>query len=161
MMRRIFILLVCTLSLAGWSLAQDTEERELRPRRLYFGAPPATPHTVTTAMSNCLGCHGESATFTPKSPHPTRTHCRQCHVDGGTPVEPFATSNLPGLLPPVRGLGAVNGRPPVMAHSSLLRENCLTCHGPSAGRDIIPTPHPERPGCGLCHMPQEAGSPAP
>ena len=94
MMRRLSIFVLGAIVLGGWAFAQDTGERELRPRRLYFGSPPATPHAITRAMTNCLSCHGESATFAPKSPHPTRVQCRQCHVEGVNASPPFRNSSL-------------------------------------------------------------------
>ena len=152
MMRRLSIFVLGAIVLGGWAFAQDTGERELRPRRLYFGSPPATPHAITRAMTNCLSCHGESATFAPKSPHPTRVQCRQCHVEGVNASPPFRNSSFVGLRPPDVS-GASNGLAPPMAHTALLRETCLTCHSPGARREVVSTPHPERPACQTCHSP--------
>ena len=40
--------------------------------------------------------------------------------------------------------------PPVMPHSTLMRVNCLACHGPNGYRGLRTT-HPERLNCVQCH----------
>ncbi len=160
-----FIVVVFALLLFG--LGGEAQEvgpdngndgRNLRPRRLYFGAPPAAPHETGGFMSDCLLCHGPSS-FAPETPHPTRIACRQCHVSGATDIIPFRSSRFIGLSRPPRSARLGPEGPPLMAHSPLLHENCLACHAPGAREAVISTPHPERTRCQQCHLPQGANAP--
>ena len=71
------------VALAGVSLpAQIAEEADLRPRRLFFGAPPQVPHEVGVSANECLSCHDGPGAEASQTPHPSETHCQQCHVVG-------------------------------------------------------------------------------
>ena len=158
--KRIALLTLGLLTLSVWVRAQDNgsedpaDRTELRPRRLYFGSPPAVPHETGGLMGECLMCHGPGS-FAPETPHPTRIACRQCHVSAATQTAPFRGSRFVGLIRPPVNTQAQSGIPPAMAHSALLHENCLACHAPGAREEVISTPHPERAGCPQCHLPQE------
>lgn len=157
MRARVVLLLSSAALLFGVAAAQAPTERELRPRRLYFGAPPAAPHDLGPEMSECLVCHGDAETGAPLTPHPTRLSCRQCHVAATEQVPAFRSNQLVGLPPAGRGPRVQPYGPPVIPHAVLLRENCLACHAPRAREDVISTTHPERLRCQQCHIPQRPG----
>lgn len=52
-----------------------------RLSRAYVGAPPVAPHRYFMRQ-NCLACHGKDAPQgIVSTPHPERSHCRQCHLE--------------------------------------------------------------------------------
>ncbi len=164
---RFIVVMFALLTLTMGGVAQEAgpdngdDGPNLRPRRLYFGAPPAAPHDTGGFMSDCLLCHGPGS-FAPETPHPTRITCRQCHVTGAGESAPFRANLFVGLTrPPLGQRTEAQGSPPVMAHSALLHENCLACHAPGARQEIVSTPHPERTQCQQCHLPQRANPRAP
>lgn len=54
-----------------------------------------------------------------------------------------------------KDIAAAEEGPPKIPHSIVAIENCLVCHETGlTGRAPI-TPHPERPGCTMCHQPKE------
>lgn len=144
------------LCAAGLTAAQETQQPNLRPRRLYFGAPPAAPHELGSDMADCLACHATADLGAPQTPHPERVRCQQCHVEAGEEKPSFRASRFAGLERPGRMPRVQANAPPVMAHAVLLHENCLACHGPDARRDVLATSHPERSRCQQCHIPQRA-----
>lgn len=148
----VFPLLAAVL-VAGLAVAQAPPEPELRPRRLYFGAPPAAPHDLGPGMSECLVCHGDADTGALLTPHPTRLRCRQCHV-AANELPAFRSNKFVGLPQPGRAPRVQPYGPPLIPHAVLLRENCLACHAPEARENIITTTHPERLRCQQCHIPQ-------
>lgn len=129
-----------------------------RARRAYEGAPPTIPHAVeplgTTA---CMGCHGKDVQIAGKRaarlPHPPYAGCMQCHV----PELELAASDTPqnhfeGLASPGSGARAWPGAPPVIPHSTWMREDCSSCHG-TGGRLGLRSTHPWRSSCQQCHAP--------
>jgi cytochrome c-type protein NapB len=51
-----------------------------RGERLYQGAPPVIPHSVSM-RGNCLACHaGAAARPEIRTSHPERSNCVQCHA---------------------------------------------------------------------------------
>ena len=43
-------------------------------------SPPAIPHDITSEdASYCLSCHKDGVSGAPKTPHPDRTGCTDCH----------------------------------------------------------------------------------
>jgi cytochrome c-type protein NapB len=88
-------------------------------------------------------------------PHPFLSSCTQCHVEQGSPaLGPAAPveNSFTGLPAPFEGSRAWPGAPPVIPHSTLMRTDCLGCHGPS-GPPGMQTTHPERHACVQCHAP--------
>ena len=160
MRARLFALLVVALLLAvlaaGQAPDEDSPQRQLPPRRMDFGAPPAAPHDLGPDRGDCLLCHGDPDMGAPLTPHPTRLRCQQCHVAAEEEVPAFRANKLVGLLPPGRAPRAQPAGPPLIPHAILLRENCLACHDSELGKEIIPTTHPERLRCRQCHLPQRA-----
>lgn len=152
----LLVALLLAVLAAGQSPDEDPPQRQLRPRRMYFGAPPAVPHDLGPDMSDCLLCHGDPDMGAPLTPHPTRLRCRQCHVAAEEEVTAFRANQLVGLPPPGRAPRVQPAGPPLIPHAVLLRENCLACHDPELSKEIIPTTHPERLRCRQCHMPQRA-----
>lgn len=135
-------------------------------RRVYDGAPPVIPHPIhQTAPVACLICHQKPTRIgdavAPAMSHPEYPSCTQCHVPQSG-VEQLPTSvPLPegqppggntfvGRASPGPGQRATPGAPPVMPHGLLMRDNCVSCHGPSAGSGPATT-HPERANCLQCH----------
>lgn len=127
-------------------------------RRAYAGAPPTIPHPVdANLVGSCLGCHGSGVkvgdTIAPKISHVHLTNCTQCHAQAGTPgLGPeFPVANtFVGLESPTQGSRAWPGAPPVMPHSTRMREDCTSCHG-TTGRAGIRSTHPWRANCLQCH----------
>ncbi|HYG22981.1 MAG TPA: nitrate reductase cytochrome c-type subunit [Verrucomicrobiae bacterium] len=140
------------------------QERSLR--RAYNGAPPVVPHPIQQDSSaGCLACHESGLAIkdrvAPRISHPHYASCTQCHVPaGGTqlPVqnaalrEPLALNRFGGAPEPGRGERAWIFAPPAIPHSTLMRTDCLSCHG-ATGRFALRTPHPERHSCMQCHVP--------
>ena len=133
-------------------------------RRAYHGAPPVIPHPPLGAA--CTSCHNATGIETPdlgiapaNPHHGTRfvnavENCRQCHVFRVTDAT-LVGSNFQGLQAASwRGDRLYRGAPPVIPHSTLMRENCAACHtGPAARTEIICS-HPERRNCVQCHVPR-------
>ena len=135
-------------------------------RRAYAGAPPTIPHPIDQQQSvSCLACHGQPTRIgplaVPQISHPRYTNCIQCHApmrgpgpDLATPSPALATpvlaNTFAGLPPPTGGTRAYAGAPPTLPHTTAMRQNCVTCHGPG-GSSAIKTPHPQRQNCIQCH----------
>jgi len=111
--------------------------------RAFWGAPPPMPHGfVEERRSDCLTCHARE----------TRISCQQCHVDGSdAELEVFRENLFVGLDFPGKGTRAHDYAPPTIPHKTFMRDNCLSCHGPS-GKQKIATPHPYRSQCQQCHV---------
>lgn len=145
---------------------QSAAEREAAltaraARRAYDGAPPVVPHPVDpTSVSACLTCHEHGlrlgAVVAPALPHRPFTSCTQCHAPSAPPaLAERARAALPpngfdGLAAPAGGERAWAGAPPVMPHSTWMREACMSCHGPN-GTAGLRTSHPWRMSCTQCH----------
>lgn len=136
-------------------------------RRAYDGAPPTVPHPVTQDSSAaCLACHGQGLQvkdrFASKISHPPYGgSCTQCHVSSRgafTAAEEAlfsvvaAENTFQGTEAPPNGPRAWPGAPPVIPHRTLMRNDCMSCHGPS-GLFALRTPHPDRQSCTQCHVP--------
>lgn len=134
---------------------------ELRDeRRAYNGAPPIIPHAVDQMSSdNCLACHGKDLRVENRvanaPPHPSFANCLQCHApDASSPFTPtlLVNNTFKGVPAPLDGSRAWPGAPPVVPHSTFMRDNCLACHGRN-GSPGLRTTHPERQQCLQCHAP--------
>ncbi len=142
------------------SLAQRSE------RRAFNGAPPVIPHAVDgVSDAACNVCHVNGLAPGPalakRPPHPSYAQCTQCHAPpapamfaDATPVALsgalLARNSFVGAPAPTQGDRAWPGAPPVMPHSSWMRNECASCHGPS-GWPGMQTSHPERLNCLQCH----------
>lgn len=129
--------------------------------RAYHGAPPVIPHATDSASNNnCMACHADSVRIgnskASSLPHPYLASCQQCHAPSYN--EGFSTGFVPptnsfkGAEAPLTGEIAWEGAPPVIPHSTLMRSNCLACHGPN-GDQGLRTPHPWQTSCMQCHAP--------
>lgn len=131
-------------------------------RRAYSGAPPVIPHPVdANDVASCYQCHGEGKVIdtvvAPRISHQRYTNCTQCHapvavgipgaVGGLEVVNTFAGETSAGT-----GSRAYAGAPPTIPHPTLMRENCMACHG-LLGQNGLRTPHPWRVNCLQCHAP--------
>lgn len=139
---------------------------ERSSRRAYDGAPPVVPHPVAQdSAASCLACHGPGLVVKDKIAsrisHPPYTSCTQCHVPAvGTRIpgteqallQPLAENEFAGLNAPLKGARAWPQAPPTVPHSTLMRSDCLSCHGPQ-GLFGLRTPHPDRRSCTQCHVP--------
>lgn len=131
-------------------------------RRAYDGAPPQIPHVIDQQSSaSCVACHTSGLRVgdrvAPVMAHARYASCTQCHVEasnGRVPASTFAVANaFVGLRPAgVGGERAWEGAPPTIPHTTLLREDCASCHG-VWGRPGLRTTHPERQSCTQCHGP--------
>ncbi|MBL9135587.1 MAG: hypothetical protein JNK85_06945 [Verrucomicrobiales bacterium] len=137
-------------------------------RRAFDGAPPVIPHPVEQqTVDSCLVCHQEGRAIrdrvAPRLSHPVYGNCTQCHVpdrnssiagmEGPALAPTFGDNLFVGLSSSGRGGRAWPGAPPVIPHSTMMRSECLSCHGP-LGLNGLRTPHPERSQCQQCHVPQ-------
>ncbi len=136
-------------------------------RRAYDGAPPVVPHPIAQDSSaSCLACHGQGMQvkdrFASKISHPTfGGSCTQCHVstqhafdavEAALWTPPLTENTFRGKEAPASGSRAWPGAPPTVPHSTLMRSDCMSCHGPS-GLFALRTPHPDRQSCAQCHVP--------
>ncbi len=135
-------------------------------RRAYHGAPPTVPHPIDQDHSvSCLACHGQptriGAMDVPQMSHAAYTNCIQCHAPSMGPgpalsrpppalATPLLDNQFTGLVAPTSGTRAYAGAPPTMPHTTEMRQNCITCHGPG-GSSVIKTTHPQRRNCLQCH----------
>lgn len=135
-------------------------------RRAYAGAPPTVPHPIDQHSSaSCLACHGQPTRVgridVPQLSHPAYTNCIQCHAPASGPgpalaspppaqATPALANTFAGLPAPSGGTRAYTGAPPTMPHTTAMRQNCVTCHGPG-GSSLIKTTHPQRQNCLQCH----------
>jgi cytochrome c-type protein NapB len=137
-------------------------------RRAYPGAPPVIPHAVDDregAGRACLACHADGGwvprfeAYTPVTPHPELTSCRQCHVPEET-RRLFQATGWQTVAPPRLRGAAMPGSPPPIPHGLEMRERCQACHAGPAAVAELRTTHPERVGCRQCHalgiLPAEA-----
>jgi nitrate reductase (cytochrome), electron transfer subunit len=97
----------------------------------------------------------------PKISHAHYTSCTQCHVPSvGSQIptdeialrEPIAVNQFVGLIAPLQGSRAWPTAPPTTPHPTLMRSDCMSCHGPQ-GMFGLRTPHPDRQACVQCHAP--------
>ncbi|MEN9577054.1 MAG: diheme cytochrome precursor [Pseudomonadota bacterium] len=138
---------------------RDAALQQRASRRAFNGAPPVIPHVVDQqAEPNCLVCHqtgmvidGKTA---PAVSHPPFASCLQCHVVASAPsgltASEFAGNSFSSVGFAHQGGRAWSGAPPVVPHSSWMRNECGSCHGVS-GRLGIRTTHPSRQSCVQCH----------
>ncbi len=154
------------------ALTNVTEEQRLaaiaqrQSRRAFDGAPPVVPHPIPQdSTAACLACHGNGMAIkdrvAPKISHAHYGSCTQCHVPAQTgpriSAEPtllaaLADNVFSGAVAPTKGERAYPGAPPTTPHSTLMRSDCNSCHGPT-GLYGLRTPHPDRQSCVQCHAP--------
>lgn len=122
-------------------------------RRAYDGAPPVIPHPIEQISAvNCMACHGEGKLIkdrvASKMSHVFMSNCTQCHVPAGfgTPVE----NHFHGAATLAKAERAYEGAPPTIPHPTLMRADCMSCHGPT-GSHGLRTTHPWRQSCAQCH----------
>ncbi len=129
-------------------------------RRAFNGAPPVIPHAIErTNDAACYACHGEGALVgqrvANRMSHGPLPNCLQCHV--APPPQPFANvepvvaNSFVGLPAPIAGERAFPGAPPVIPHSTWMRERCLSCHGGVVGWPGLEVTHRWRTNCVQCH----------
>ncbi len=129
-------------------------------RRAYDGAPPTVPHAIDQVRAGyCLSCHAEGMRLgdrvARRISHPPYAQCTQCHVASEGPLRAAGIappSTFAGLRGHAGGERAWPGAPPTIPHTTLMREDCASCHGP-AGPVGLRTSHPERGSCTQCHAP--------
>jgi len=128
--------------------------------RAFLGAPPLMPHDFSGERDDaraCLECHAR-VTRAEKNqeavypvPHAEFSQCLQCHVNGSRVPATFRESTFLGLDEPGKGTRAFEGAPPTVPHKTVMRENCLSCHG-KEGRQRIAVRHPFPNQCQQCHV---------
>jgi len=137
---------------------------ERQGRRAFEGAPPVVPHSIPQDSSAvCLACHGAGLAVKDKVAsrisHTRYQSCTQCHVSAaglGVPLRenslliPLAENDFVPVPAPSKGARAWPTAPPSIPHSTLMRNDCLSCHGPG-GLFGLRTPHPDRQSCLQCH----------
>jgi nitrate reductase (cytochrome), electron transfer subunit len=134
--------------------------------RAYDGAPPVVPHPITqSSAASCLACHGPGLVVqdrvASRMSHAHLMDCTQCHVPAEAPLRPLTQTALldpltdntfAGLTRSGAGARAWPQAPPTIPHSTFMRGDCLSCHGP-LGAFALRTTHPERQSCTQCHVP--------
>lgn len=135
-------------------------------RRAFDGAPPVVPHPIAQDSSSaCLVCHARGLAVkdrtASKVSHAPFSNCTQCHVPASGPQipigdtalrEPLSGNTFVGFSAFGPGKRAWPGAPPTIPHATLMRSDCLSCHGPG-GLYGLRTPHVERLLCTQCHVP--------
>lgn len=134
--------------------------------RQYPGSPPVIPHGMADPDGIdyvCLSCHerggftAEMNRFTPVTPHPQHSYCRQCHMEKRE-GDVFTGIDWRSVQRPKLGRSALGGSPPIIPHTLQMRENCVACHvGPGAVVSIR-VEHPMRGYCRQCHVHENTGS---
>lgn len=135
-------------------------------RRAYAGAPPVVPHPIDQQQSaSCLACHGRPTRVgtvdVPQMSHAMHSQCIQCHAPAGGPgstfvrapsdrASPVLANGFTGATGLTRGSRAHAEAPPTIPHTTAMRQNCVSCHGPG-GSSAIKTTHPQRQNCVQCH----------
>ena len=152
---------------SGYHIREEREAAltDRAGRRAFDGAPPTIPHPVENrSSSSCLACHGEGALIknrvAPKMSHELYTNCLQCHAPNqfSAPPSPpdFETLDVPNQFEALQSYGpgerAYEGAPPTVPHPTLMRTDCMSCHGPN-GQFGLRTSHPLRQNCLQCHAP--------
>lgn len=147
---------------------EEQEEQRLARAilRAYDGAPPVVPHPIDQHnAASCLACHGKPVLvdkkLVPQISHPTYSQCLQCHAADTGPANPW--TQTAGPFKPKRvpshfvghrldhgGTRSYEGAPAIIPHTTWMRENCLSCHGPG-GSSALRTSHPSRQSCVQCH----------
>jgi len=150
----------------GLSDLQSEEQRGVAlvaraSRRAFEGAPPVVPHPIDPlGTSSCLACHADGRSIArgvtaPKMSHGHLVNCTQCHVEQRS-ADLGRDDGLGNHFHGHRGFGrgsrAWPGAPPAIPHTILMRESCLSCHGPG-GHEPLRTSHPFRTNCLQCHAP--------
>jgi cytochrome c-type protein NapB len=144
---------------------QEVVRHQRAGRRQYDGAPPVAPHPLNqTTAAACLECHGHPVAIggitVPQMSHQAYENCLQCHLSAVGPTSTWRSraisqadgNSFRGKPSPGYGSRAYEGAPPVMPHSTWMRQTCLSCHGPG-GANSFRSPHPERHNCLQCHAP--------
>ena len=152
---------------------EELLRRQRASRRQYDGAPPVAPHPINQVTpAACLECHGRptfiSGIAVPQMSHQLYQNCLQCHAPAGGPtstwrgreLSPAEGNTFLGRPPAGHGRRAYLGAPPVVPHSTWMRQNCLSCHGPT-GTAAFRTSHPERQNCLQCHATDSAAEQRP
>jgi len=124
------------------------------------------PHPIDQQQAeSCLACHGEPVLvdqkLVPQISHAAYSQCLQCHAAGTGPSKHW--TEAPGLFEAARvssqftghqldhgGTRSFDGAPAVIPHTTWMRENCMSCHGPG-GSSALRTSHPSRQRCVQCH----------
>jgi len=152
---------------AQFALLSEEEQVRVRlqrnSRRQYDGAPPISPHPLDQmSATTCLQCHGQptviSGVTVPQMSHRLQQNCLQCHVSSAGPTSTWRTrpvslaagNGFTGKAQPGYGSRAYVGAPPVMPHTTWMRQSCISCHGPG-GTSAFRTPHADRQNCLQCH----------
>lgn len=128
--------------------------------RAFNGAPPTVPHPIDQQSAQaCIACHTngiQTETLRiPRMSHQFLENCTQCHVENSpqhTPATLFRETTFEGLPAPTAGPRAYEGAPPQIPHSTWMRVDCMSCHGPTGLHGIRST-HPWRQNCQQCHAP--------
>lgn len=154
--------------------AQAVQRQHRAAYRAFDGAPPTVPHPMDqTSSASCLACHGNPVRVgdvaVAQISHPRYSQCLQCHAAGTGPATGWsspplasgaadfaqlaATNTFTGRRPIAAGSRAFNGAPPVIPHTTWMRDTCMSCHGPG-GSSALRTSHLSRQSCTQCHATQ-------
>jgi cytochrome c-type protein NapB len=112
-------------------------------------------------LANCTQCHVEKnptlAAWSSRSRETSESRSRSRETSDETQQLPdstglFRKNSFVGLPAPTGGSRAYPGAPPTIPHSTWMRVDCMSCHGP-AGLHGIRSTHPWRTNCQQCHAP--------
>ena len=122
-----------TIEPAEKQLALATRERS----RAFNGAPPTIPHPVEQrSTASCMACHGKGfktrSLRIPRMSHAFLANCTQCHVESSPAhmhASLFRENTFQGLAAPESGPRAFAEAPPMIPHTTWMRNDCMSCHG--------------------------------
>lgn len=138
-------------------------EADLSGDRAFLYAPRPMPHDpADTQQGDCMNCHAPVDDIAKKwrairpFAHEHYSQCLQCHVARDRSVtELFGENEFVGLDATGKGSRAHDYAPPTVPHKVFMREDCMSCHGPTGYADYRVT-HPERTQCMQCHVGEAA-----
>ncbi|QQE09991.1 nitrate reductase cytochrome c-type subunit [Planctomycetota bacterium] len=129
--------------------------------RAYQGAPPVIPHKIDQRRAeSCMSCHSQGLkleqVIAPQMSHEYFNNCTQCHVESTNFIlnlrstAALSQNDFTGKTTIAESTRAWEGAPPTMPHATHMRENCISCHGPT-GKSGLRSSHPYRQNCTQCH----------
>lgn len=137
---------------------RDAARATRAQRRSYDGAPPTIPHRIDQLSAKvCMACHENGlrsrTVRATRMPHPYYANCTQCHVSRHADVLSFSAefeNEFAGVVAAGETHRANWQAPPVIPHTTWMRQDCNSCHG-HTGPTGLKTTHPWRTSCTKCH----------
>lgn len=128
--------------------------------RAFDMAPPTITHPASGLTdASCLACHetgfGMGPQLASRMSHVMHSNCTQCHVEEDRSDLPWKTeppaNAFQGVIRAGPGDRPTIGAPPMIPHTTWMRSDCLSCHGPIS-QEGLRTTHPYLTNCQQCHV---------